>query len=140
MRTMRFFPPVLLLANLLSGPALAAEAAKQEPMLCHLDRTLICTERRECSPDLTQNLDLPDFVKIAIDQQTISGERPDGQLLTTKIDNVTEGDGRLILNGSENGIGWNMLITESSKKLVLTLLDDEVAAVIFGICTRIPGQ
>jgi hypothetical protein len=109
-------------------------------MLCHLDKTLICTERRECSPDLTLNLDLPDFVKIDVAQRTIGGERPVGKLLTTKIDNLTEAEGRLILSGSDNGVGWNILITEPSKKLVLTLLDEQVAAIIFGICTHTPGQ
>jgi hypothetical protein len=140
MRTMALFSPILLLTNLLAWPALAAEEAKQEPMLCHLNKTLICSERSDCSSGLTQNLDLPDFLKIAVDQRTISGERPDGKLLTTRIDNLTEAEGRLILSGSEDGVGWNILIVDSSKKLVLMLSDEQVVAVIFGICTHVPGQ
>jgi hypothetical protein len=44
---------------------------------------------------------------------------------------------RLVVYGSENGVGWSMLIAKPKNKMTLTLVDDQVAAVIFGACSRL---
>jgi hypothetical protein len=43
-------------------------------------------------------------------------------------------DGKLILQGVQNGKAWSMVITEATGKMTLTASDDQAGFVIFGAC------
>lgn len=44
-------------------------------------------------------------------------------------------DGRLILQGSQNGRGWSLVISETSGKMNVAAADDGAVFVVFGGCT-----
>ena len=60
----------------------------------------------------------------------------------SEIENLEKIDGKVILQGAEDGIegvrdglGWSMTIAEETGKMVLTASGDAVAFVMFGACT-----
>ncbi len=44
-------------------------------------------------------------------------------------------EARLILQGTQEGMGWSMVIMESTGKMTLTASGGEVGFVVFGACT-----
>ena len=44
-------------------------------------------------------------------------------------------NGRLILQGTQNGKGWSMVITEATGNMTVTASNDKVGFVVFGACT-----
>jgi hypothetical protein len=44
-------------------------------------------------------------------------------------------NGRLILQGTQTGKGWSMVITEATGKMTLTASGEEVGFIVFGACT-----
>ena len=59
----------------------------------------------------------------------------------SRIENLERIDGKLILQGAEDGIrevrdgvGWSMAISEETGKMVLTGSGDQVTFVVFGAC------
>jgi hypothetical protein len=54
--------------------------------------------------------------------------------LTTKIKNSERVDGRLILQGVQNGKGWNLVIIEGTGQMTLVVSDENVGFTVFGAC------
>jgi len=61
---------------------------------------------------------------------------------STHIERVERVDGKLILQGAEDGLegvrdglGWSMATSEDTGRFVLTGSGDQVGFVIFGACT-----
>ena len=78
---------------------------------------------------------LPRFMEIDFDKKEISevGDAQDER--RTAIQNVTQGEGVLILQGAQNGRGWSLTITEANGDAVATIADPVSGFVLFGACT-----
>lgn len=98
------------------------------------------TEGIECGPDgeclevMPEDINIPAFIKINFKEKKISGTRENGEIASTRIENIARMDGKLILQGAENGRGWSMVITEETGKMALTASGDQVGFVLFGNC------
>jgi len=44
-------------------------------------------------------------------------------------------EGKLILQGVQEGKAWSMVITDDTDKMTLTAADDQEGFVVFGACT-----
>jgi hypothetical protein len=105
-------------------------------------RQLLCaiTEGIECGPDgeclevMPEDINIPAFLKINFKEKKISGTRENGEIASTKIETMARMDGKLILQGAENGRGWSMVITEATGKMALTASGDQVGFILFGTC------
>jgi hypothetical protein len=101
-----------------------------------------CEPGGNCERVTHDSINAPRFLKINFKEKRVSkpdvGEkRPD-----TMIERMEHVDGKLILQGAEDGIegvrdglGWTMAISEDSGNMVLTASGDHVGFVIFGACT-----
>jgi len=89
----------------------AADFDGSKPLLCATIETFECGSGIECQWGTAQSVNLPQFLKIDFKDKKISGTRESGEVLTTKIENMERGDGKLILQGTENNKGWNGSIT-----------------------------
>jgi len=104
------------------------------PLLCAVVETFGCGEIENCQEGTAQDVNIPQFLSIDFKKKMISGNQ-EKNVRTTKIDNVTQHDRRLILHGIQEGMGWSMVIMESTGKMTLTASGDEVGFVVFGACT-----
>ncbi|MGB5745924.1 MAG: hypothetical protein WBM69_03010 [Desulfobacterales bacterium] len=100
---------------------------------------------RKCEPDGTcrevtpASVKLPQFLKIDFNKKTIRPAAADDETPATAIERQEVVDGKLILQGAEDGyekmrdgLGWTMAITKETGQVVLTASGDQVAFVIFG--------
>ncbi|MBW2466357.1 MAG: hypothetical protein JRF02_03570 [Deltaproteobacteria bacterium] len=109
------------------------------PLLCSLTKAFECYEDEGCIPASVPGLNLPRFLKIDLAQKKVTGVKEGSR--TTVIQNVSEIDGKLFLQGAEeaienvrDGIGWTVAIMEDTGNMVLTGSGDDVAFSVFGAC------
>jgi hypothetical protein len=133
-RTKRIIGAVVLVFMTVA-PTMAGEFDGSRPLIFAAIEIFECSAGGACQRVAAESINLPQFLRINFEEKTISGTRGGGEVLTTKILDMEHFDGKLILQGRENGRGWSMVIAEATGKVALTASDNEVGFVAFGACT-----
>jgi hypothetical protein len=114
------------------------------PLLCASTELFECTFEDGCVEVQPEDVNAPQFLRVNYKKKIIQAipsrkENPD-----TKIEHSENIDGKLIMQGIEDGIegvrdglGWTLTITEDTGKMSLTASGEEVGFVILGACTKI---
>ena len=109
------------------------------PLLISVIRANECTPDGSCREVDPASIQLPRFLKIDFAQKAILPAAAGDGTPPTKIERHEVVDGKLILQGAEDGydkmrdgLGWTMAIAQDSGQVVLTASGDQVAFVIFG--------
>ncbi len=140
---MRFFAACLGVVAVL-GMASSAHAVVDgsEPVICASADVMECVPGGSCQRINAVEAGIPRFLRIDFAGQKITRTRPNGDDVSSEIERSETVDGRLILQGAEDGfegvrdgIGWSLSIDEENGDMVLTGSGEEVAFVIFGACT-----
>ena len=125
-----------------SAIALAAPFDGEKTMLCASQYASECVAGSDCVNVSPASVNLPDFFQINTGEKLISAAPESGLTSTTTIERVEHLDGKLMLQGADDGIkdvrdgaGWTMSINESTGKMVVTTASDGFAVVVFGACT-----
>ncbi len=105
------------------------------PLICAVMEDFDCIPGDECLSGTAESINIPQFLKIDFEKKVITGKRGDGQVLSTTVKNMERVDGKMILQGIQNGKAWSMVITEATGKMTVTAADDQVGFVVFGACT-----
>ena len=123
-------------------PGQAGEFDGSTPMVCATLRAIECVPGGNCSEVSLESAGLPRFAVIDVQNKVIHPTKETGLNRKSPIEREETVDGKLILQGAEDGIqgvrdglGWTFAIAENSGKLVLTASGDDVAFVVFGACT-----
>ncbi len=113
-----------------------------EAVICAAVEIMECVPDEECQRVSARDAGIPRFLQIDFAGQQITRTKPSGDEINSTIERSEVVDGRLILQGAEDGfegvpdgIGWSMSIDETSGNMVLTGSGADVAFVIFGACT-----
>lgn len=127
---------------LIAHPGLAGDFDGSKPLICALMDLVECQPGGKCESKTAEELDLPQFFRINFEEKKISSTQSGGSERGTTIERLEKVDGKLIIQGAEDGIedvrdgvGWSLAIAEETGKLVLTASGDEVGFVVFGACT-----
>lgn len=133
---------------ILAGSLTLSAAAMAEPfdggktMLCASQYASECNAGTDCKTVTVASVNLPDFFLIDTANKLISATPESGSSSTTTIERVEHLDGKLMLQGADDGIqdvrdgaGWTMSVNEATGKLVMTTAGDGFAVVVFGACT-----
>ena len=109
------------------------------PLLISVIRVVECSPDAACREVTPASVDLPQFLKIDFAKKTIGPAAADDETPATAIERQEVVDGKLILQGAEDGyekihdgLGWTIAISEGSGQVVLTASGDQVAFVVFG--------
>ena len=131
-----------LAVGCLIAPAASAAVDGSEPVICATVEIMECVPDHDCQRISARDVGIPRFLQIDFDGQKITRTRPEGTEISSQIERSEKVDGRLILQGAEDGIedlrdgiGWTLSIDEASGDMVLTGSGNGVAFVIFGACT-----
>jgi len=143
MNKMKIFGLTLALAGLVAFPALAGDFDGSHPLICAVMDIVECQPGGKCQQVTAEDVGIPSFFKINFKEKKISATQSGGSTRSTEIENLEHIDGKLIIQGAEDGIegvrdglGWSLAIAEETGKTVLTASGDEVGFVVFGACTR----
>lgn len=129
-------------ALVLSPTAMAEPFDGGKAMLCASQYVAECDAGKDCVTVTSGSVNLPDFFLVDTGKKLISATPESGSDATTTIERVEHLDGKLMLQGADDGIkdvrdgaGWTMSINESTGKMVMTTAGDGFAVVLFGACT-----
>jgi hypothetical protein len=121
--------------------AWAGDFDGSRPLLLSVIRAIECTPNGDCREMPPESIDLERFLKIDFEKKTIRPARAEEDVPDTVIERMEHVDGKLILQGSEDGyesvrdgLGWTVAITEDTGMVVMTASGDQVAFVVFGAC------
>ena len=128
-------PARLLLAGaaLVLAPAAtrAASIDGSKPLVCDLVEAAQCDGAAKCTDVTPEQIDLPGPVHV-----DFAGKRlhsADAQR-SSPIASVEPQDAQLLLQGSDGGRGWTMVIDRTSGHLSATVTDVEGVFVLAGAC------
>ena len=93
-----------------------------------------CISGGECQEVAPASVNIPQFLRIDVKKNVITGTLEGGATRTTKIERMEHVNGRLVLQGGEDGKAWSISIHEETGKAVLTASGDDVGFVGFGAC------
>ncbi|MGF1611101.1 MAG: hypothetical protein ACFCUQ_16975 [Kiloniellales bacterium] len=133
---------LLVLAPL---PVIAGAFDGSSPLLCALNEAMECTPGNDCQRILPEEAGAPDFFLIDVAAGSVSGlgEMP----RTSAIRTVSEINGKLILQGAEDGVdgvrdglGWSAAIAQDNGRFVLSASGERVAFVVFGACAALTDR
>ncbi len=129
------FTLALCLCMASTQPA-AAKFDGSDALLCAVTPVSECEADRECDPVTIEVAAIPRFLKINFEEKIISTTEESNRTDVSAIGNFERVDGRLILQGAENGRAWSIVIFEENGKMSATISDEEVGFVVFGACTK----
>jgi hypothetical protein len=119
----------------LAPPASAAgKYDGSKPMLCAVTAVSECTKDGNCERSAPQEgNNLPAFVRVDVKAKLLSDN--DGSGRKTEIKSSAIVDNQLMLQGSENGKAWSIVISSDSGVFGSSVVEDDGLFAIFGRCT-----
>ena len=124
---------------------LAGDFDGSKPVICAPVKVVECTPEGGCQEVTAESVGVPQFMSVDLDQKTITsvGKR-DGNRKSV-IQRIEDMDGRLILQGVDEGIrdlrdsvAWSAMLSKETGKFVVTASGDQVAFIVYGACTQLP--
>ena len=138
--TVKLTASIAMLFGFLSANAATFDGSK--PVLCALQHVTECEAGAPCARVWTQEINAPDFLQVDVVNKVISATAEAGTDRTTPIERSEHLDGKLILQGADDGVegvrdglAWSIVIDDTSGKMVLSAAGDGVAFAVFGACT-----
>ena len=119
----------------LSFPAMAVDVTGAKKLVCAPVTAIECGVAGGCDRGTAESINFPQFIWIDLDKRLALGEAPDGKKRTSKIMNVVDSEGSMILQGAQLGRGWSAVINKADGKFVVTTSGTDFAFVVFGSCT-----
>ena len=124
---------------LVAGSAVGAgDFDGSKNLLVSVIRAMECTLEEGCREVAPATIELPQFLKIDFDNKTIKSASAKDERPPTIIERQELVDGKLILQGAEDGydkmrdgLGWTIALSEDTGQVVLTASGDQVAFVVF---------
>jgi len=139
-KTARLITAVLFASTPFSLVAGTFDGSK--PVICASTDVHECVYGGDCIRRTAAGVDLPDFFRVDFKNKTITTTKHGSSQRTTKIERSETVDGKLFLQGVEDGrkdirdgLGWSLSIAEPSGRMVLSASGENEAFVIFGACT-----
>ena len=142
MNQLKIIGLIVTIICIFSFPVVASDFDGSNPLICAVIDVVECQPGGKCQQITAEDVGIPQFLKINFKEKKISAIHADGSKRSTTIERSEKVDGKLIIQGAEDGIegvrdgvGWSLAIAEETGKTVLTASGDEVGFVIFGACT-----
>lgn len=130
-----------LAAGCLAASGALAQIDGSKPVICATAEVMECVPYEACQRVGHQESGVPRFLRIDFTAKKIT-RNIDGDDIASDIERSESVDGRLILQGAEDGfeavrdgLGWSLSINQELGNMVLTGSGDGVGFVIFGACT-----
>lgn len=127
-----------------SGAAWAATFDGKTALVCTVSELYECAPASGCGPVSAQDTDDVRHLKVDFKAKTVKLAHVD-TAHTSQIDSVETVDGKLVLQGIEDGFadapdggGWTMAIDDTYGTLGITLARNAVVFAGFGGCTAAP--
>lgn len=115
---------------LLSAPGFAGDFDGTKNLICAPVEVMDCMPSFECLKGTPEDIGAPAFMRVDFKQKAVIGPKR-----TSEIQLLEQGEGQILLRGTEFGYGWTMALDRETGRLVGTLTSRSGVYVLFGSCT-----
>jgi len=130
---------LVIVVALSGGEVLADDLTGASRFLCAAVQATRCTDGGDCTLDVPWNLNVPEFIEVDLDAKRLGTTAASGENRTTAIEHLTRRDGRIVVQGFENGRAFSWVITESTGRLAVAVATEGRVVAVFGACTPLPA-
>jgi len=116
---------------------MTSENDKAEYILCSVTNVIECRAGMDCLESSAEEIKIPQFIKVDLDEKKMSDAKAKDSTKSTSIKSMVRQEGDIILQGSEVGRGWSVIISEQTGKFSATISEDDFGFIIFGSCMAI---
>ena len=111
-------------------------------LLCAPQVAIECGPDGKCEQAMAASVNLPSFFQVDFSKKELTSIAESENKRTSKIKSMEFLDGKLFLQGAEDGVegvkdglAWSMAISQDNGRLVVSASGGNEAFVIFGACT-----
>ena len=120
-------------------PAAADNVSGADELICASTQATVCNNEGECKTGPPSSWAIPRFVEINLAAKLLKTTEASGQNRATPIQTVARSEGLVILQGSEMGRAFSLVISEKDGTLAAAVARAGVTVSVFGACTPL-GQ
>lgn len=126
----------LLCLCVLLVPAIsvAGGVGEASQMVCSAVDVVECDSEGECVFTDSKAINLPQFIKVDINNQKLSDATAKGNGKETTIRFMEQTERKIILQGFENKRGWTVIVSKESGDFSATISEEDYGVIIFGTC------
>lgn len=114
----------------LSATLQAADFDGSKALICATIDAHDCDPGVTCERMLPSELGAPQFLRVDFAKKTIAGPQR-----TTPIRFMDNGAAQILMQGTEFGYAWSIVLDKTAGALTMTFLNREDTIVLFGECT-----
>lgn len=129
---------VIVAALALCTGVAADDLSGADAVLCSSAQATLCEADGSCSSGPPWNWNIPDFIEIDFKLQKLSTTRASGENRATVFKNLERGDGKIYVQGVEQGRAFSFVIDKKTGMLSAAVARDGVTVSVFGACTPKP--
>lgn len=129
-----------LAALLAVWPLYADELTGADAILCSAVEATLCSADGECESGPPWNWDIPQFLEIDLKKKVIRTTHASGEDRSTPIKNTERSDGKIFLQGVEQGRAFSFVISEETGIASAAIAADGIAVTVFAACTPLPKR
>ena len=126
---------------MLNSITMAGDFDGSKPLVCANQQVNECVRGIRCKMVAPMSVNLPNLFNVDVENKVITGKHDHGLDASTPVERVEHLDGKLVLQGADDGLPdvrdgtvWSMAIDETSGKMSLIASGDGFAIVAFGAC------
>lgn len=106
-------------------------------IVCAVNNVVACVDEHECVQGNTKSFDLPEIIILDADKKFVRAAYESGHKATSSIKSLEINGEHLILQGAEEGRGWNMAVNTKTGKMNASVVGDSLGFLLFGRCTAL---
>ena len=124
-----------LAAVLASWPLLADDLTGADAILCSAVEATQCSADGECSSGPPWNWQFPQFLEIDLKKAVMATTQASGENRSTPIRNAERTDGKIVLQGMQQGRAFSFVIDEQTGVASIAIAGDGITVTVFAACT-----
>ncbi len=120
--------------------AVADDISDVDRILCSSVEATVCTIDDGCETGVPWLWGIPQFIEIDLQAKRLSTTAASGENRTTAITSLEREDGRIFLQGIENGRAFSFVINKKTGMLSAAVAREGITVSVFGACTPLSGE
>jgi hypothetical protein len=104
-------------------------------LVCAALEAVECTAGADCQRGMPTSVNFPRFMKIDFQKKVIIDDQFGEEIRRTPFEKIQEVDEKLILHGTQEGMGWSLVVSRTNGDLSLSAINNDFGFMIFGACT-----
>lgn len=122
------FAPVAVSSDRLTG---------SQDIVCAVMDVVGCLEDGGCVEGSAREFELPEFLIMDSSEKVIRSAHESGEQAVSPIGNMQKDGEHFIMQGVENGRGWDVAINTKTGRMSASAVGDGVSFLAFGACTSL---